>query len=461
MRTRVLAWLMCWTLAAPAWAATREQVQDTLAAALTQIRTQYVDAVDPAGLVAGGLRGLAPLAEAAGPARRDALERSIAAEARAASEQARVRLLAGEVLRFADGPAREAALGAALAGMVAGLDSYSRRITPDELKPPRASIGVELRHDQGRLVVVRPLPGGPAAGAGLRSGDEIVRVDGRPVAGLPLPEAVSLLRGEAGTPTTLTLRGPDGVSARERRIVRAPVPPPPALTWSLDGQVAILAISAFNGKTLEDTRAALDAATAQARTPVEGIVLDLRGNAGGLLDVAEQLAGMWLPANSLLASLRGRTAPNARRLVARQGDAMAGVPMAVLVDARTGAGAELLAAALQDHGRALLIGQATAGAGTVQTVLPLPQGQGALLLTSARIHRATGAPLDGVGVTPDLLLDEAARKLTIRADLVADFNVTLKQRIEAMVAAGKPGDDTARRAAVAALTNAHVRTRNP
>ena len=117
----------------------------------------------------------------------------------------------------------------------------------------------------------------------------------------------------------------------------------------------------------------------RAEAPLDGLVLDLRGNAGGLLDVAEQIGGMLLPAGTEIAKLSGRTPNNARRLVSGQGDVTSGQPIVVIVDARTAAGAEIVAAALQEHGRALVVGQKTAGAGTIQTLLPLPGGQGGLL----------------------------------------------------------------------------------
>ncbi len=128
--------------------------------------------------------------------------------------------------------------------------------------------------------------------------------------------------------------------------------------------------------------------------------------------------------------------------------------MVILVDARTGAGAEIVAAALQDHGRGLLIGARTAGAGTIQTVLPLPDTQGALVVTSARVYRSDGTPLDRDGVTPDLLLDSATGRITVRAAIAADFNQPMAQRIRAALAAAPAGADLARLAALTALQGA-------
>lgn len=188
-------------------------------------------------------------------------------------------------------------------------------------------------------------------------------------------------------------------------------------------------------------------------TPRE-MALDLRGNAGGLLDAAELVAGMVLPEGSEIGSLRGRTPDNARTLRARAPLVQQGVPVVVLVDHRTGAGAEIVAAALQDHGRALLIGTATLGAGTIQTVRSLPGNQGALVITTARVHRADGARLDSVGVAPDMLLDKTGRRVTLRTDIAADFNSALAQKVRTAVASAPDGADTALLAALTALTAA-------
>ncbi|AUZ20197.1 hypothetical protein AL509_29870 [Achromobacter xylosoxidans] len=190
------------------------------------------------------------------------------------------------------------------------------------------------------------------------------------------------------------------------------------------------------------------------RRAAGGLVLDLRGNAGGLLDAAEQVAGLALPEGSVIGSLRGRAPDNVRALRARDPLVPRGVPMVVLVDRRTAAGAEIVAAALQDHGRALLIGAKTLGAGTIQTVLPLPAGQGALIVTTHRVHRANGARLDGTGVAPDMRLDEAKRRITVRDDIAADFNGALAQRVRDAVAGAPAGADVALLAARAALAHA-------
>ncbi len=440
-------------LASPASALSRLEIEATLAAAMTQVADQYVDPVGSRMLAVHGLRALAVLPGADAPARRAAIEQAVQAEHQAEGLAPQTRILADEILRFGDGAAREAALYAALRGMMASLDPYSRVASRAELAPPPASVGLELSLRNGALTVVRPLPGGPGERAGIQAGDIVVSVDGQPTAGLPLPEAVALLRGATGTRPALALRRPGTAGTIMAQPVRGPVQAPPTVQWERDGAVALIRVSGFDSRTGAQLRESLDAA-ARAGAPLAGLVLDLRGNAGGLLEVAEQVAGMALPEGATIGGLRGRTPANAHPLRARDALLPHDVAVVVLVDQRTGAGAEIVAAALQDHGRALLIGAQTAGAGTIQTVLPLPAGQGALVVTTARVYRANGARLDAAGVTPDMLLDEATRRITVRADLAADFNSALAQRVRTAVARAPAGADTARLAALTALADA-------
>lgn len=365
--------------ATPAAALERQEIETTLAAAMTQVVNQYVDPLDAGALTVRGLRALGALPEAAAPSRQAGIEQAILAGRQAEGITPQTRILAGEIL---------------------------------------------------------------------------TRVDGRATAGLPLPEAVALLRGAPGTRPMLTLRRPGTAGAIMAPPVRGPVQAPPTVRWELDGAVAVIRNSAFDSRTGGQLRDAVDAAATRAAAPLAGLVLDLRGNAGGLLDAAEQVAGLALPEGSVIGSLRGRAPDNVRALRARDPLVPRGVPMVVLVDRRTAAGAEIVAAALQDHGRALLIGAKTLGAGTIQTVLPLPSGQGALIVTTHRVHRANGARLDGTGVAPDMRLDEAKRRITVRDDIAADFNGALAQRVRDAVAGAPAGADVALLAARAALAHA-------
>ncbi|SOE50419.1 Carboxyl-terminal protease [Orrella dioscoreae] len=443
-RHRILALLAALTIPFAAWAGPREDIEETLTAAVVQIQSHYVDAVSTRQVTLAGLRSLAPLLQPA------ALQLAIRTQEKAKGVTPQVRVLTDTLMRVPDSE-REAALKAALRGMLAGLDTHSRLVAPAEFKPPPASVGLELQMTQGRLTVVRALPGGPAEQAGLRGGDVIVAVDETLTDGMRLAEAVTLLRGEVGTPVILKVQRIGESTTLKMTLVRAPLPAPPSVSWEREGGIAVIRIAAFNQRTAADFSAALNAAADQVSVPLQGLVLDLRGNAGGLLNVAEQVGGLLLPSGTLIGSLRGRSAQNARRLVARGGEIVPGLRMSVLVDGRTGAGAELVAGALQDHGRALLIGERTAGAGTVQTVLPLPREEGGLLLTSARMVRATGAGVEEDGVVPDVVHAAGTRQLVVRDDLLAGFDKALAWRIQAAVAQAGAEADVVRVAAMAAM----------
>lgn len=448
-RHRALALLAAVTIPFTAWAGPREDIEDTLTAAVVQIQTHYVDAVSSRQVMLSGLHSLAPLVQPA------ALQLAIRAQEKAKGVTPQVRVLTDTLMRVPDSE-RDAALKTVLSGMMTGLDTYSRLVAPVEFKPPPASVGLELQMTQGRLTVVRALPGGPAKKAGLQGGDVIVAVDETQTEGMRLAEAVALLRGDVGTPVVLQVQRIGEAVPLKMTLERAPLPAPPSVLWEREGDIAVVRIAAFNPRTAADFRAALNAAADQVSAPLQGFVLDLRGNAGGLLDVAEQVSGLLLPSGTVIGTLRGRSAQNARRLVAKGGEIAPGLRMSVLVDGRTGAGAELVAGALQDHGRAFLIGERSAGAGTVQTVLPLPREEGGLLLTSARMVRATGAGIEGDGVVPDLVHDAETGQFVVREDLVAGFDQALVSRVQAAVARAGASVDKVSVAAVAALG----RTRN-
>lgn len=435
-------------LIAPAASTPRGQVETTITVAATQVAEHYVDVVDPRALFIHGLRALANMMGAPGSRGRRTLDAAIQAEATAIGFKPQADILIKEIMRFRPGRERDAALAASLRGMMAGLDPHSRLLLPAELTPPAASVGLELTVQDGALTVVRPLPGGPGERAGIQAGDVLAGIEGRHTAGLPLPEAVALLRGASGTSPVIRIERRGAPTPFTVRPVRGPVRPPPSLRWDLEGRIAVIKISAFDGNTHANFQAALDAAAARAGAPLEGLVIDLRGNPGGLLDAAEQFGGMLLPAGTEIGSLRGRTPADARRFVSRQGDITSGLPIAVIVDSRTSAGAEIVTGALQDHERALVVGEKTAGAGTVQTVLPLPEGQGVLVVTTARVHRPTGAALDGAGVAPDLVLDAESGLLTPRSGTGSKLDAEAESQIASAVSTASSGTDTARLAAL-------------
>jgi carboxyl-terminal processing protease len=287
-----------------------------------------------------------------------------------------------------------------------GLDPYSRYIDARSRESERAGaggsfggVGLEVRSGDGAVRVVAPTPGGPAARAGLAPGDLIVRVDEQPLAGLALADAVARLRGQPGTAVSLTIQraGADPFTVSlTRETVRRPL-----LRWSMEGEVLVLRLASFSGPASASIAQAV-AQAAHQRQPA-AVVLDLRGNPGGLLDEAVAVADAFL-ARGEIVSLRGGNPARQRSWQANEDELLAGVPMAVLIDGRSASASELVADALQANGRATVMGQRSFGKGSVQVTFGLGENRGAVKLTTSLYHGPSGQTVDHSGVNPDIEL---------------------------------------------------------
>lgn len=262
-------------------------------------------------------------------------------------------------------------------------------------------LGLEVQAGEGGAVrVVAPMPDSPAARAGVEPGDLIVRVDDQPLAGLPLAEAIARMRGQPGTPVLLTIQR--GGAEREftlaltRDTIRRQV-----VRWSMEGDVLVLRLATFSGPAFASLEKAIAEATAQAAPAA--VVLDLRGNPGGLLQEAVRVADAFLGQGEIV-SLRGSTPGRQRAWQADAGELLAGVPMVLLIDGRSASASELVADALQAHGRATVMGQRSFGKGSVQTTYFLGEQRGALKLTTALYYGPSGHTVHRVGVAPDIEL---------------------------------------------------------
>lgn len=287
------------------------------------------------------------------------------------------------------------------------LDPYSRYLDPvahgnDRVESTGSfgGLGIEIEAGDGVVRVVSPTPGGPAARAGVQAGDFIVRIDDHPLTGVPLADAVAKMRGQPGTNVSLTLRRA-GISnewtvALTRDTIRRQV-----LRWNMEGEILVLRLRTFSGAVTASLNDAIAEATA-AHAP-RGVVLDLRGNTGGLLREGILTADAFLAKGDIV-SLRGRTASNQRTWQADAAELLAGVPMVVLIDDRSASASELVAAALQENGRAELMGRKSYGKGSVQTTYPLGENKGALKLTTAFYHGPSGRTVQKAGIDPDIEL---------------------------------------------------------
>ncbi|MFM7108564.1 MAG: S41 family peptidase [Planctomycetaceae bacterium] len=327
----------------------------------------------------------------------------------------------------------DALVAAAVDGAVATLDENSAWLRGDGQRELEAAldqrfggVGLELAIDDrtGGLTVATPLPGGPAARAGIGAGDRVTAIDGHSTAGMALRDAVARLRGEPGAPVTLSVAPGDGATdsgdaaARDVRLVREVVQvesvegdrrlPDGTWDWWLEGEpgIALVRITGFGERTAAELEEALARVAAGQFSdagppkPLRGVVIDLRGNPGGLVTAAVDVCDLFLD-EGVIVSTRGRRQPtrdgvatppqDVRR--ANAGAVLAGVPIALLVDGMTASAAEIVAACLQDHGRARVVGSRTYGKGTVQSILPLAGG-GLLKLTTSEYLRPDGTSID-------------------------------------------------------------------
>lgn len=296
---------------------------------------------------------------------------------------------------------------AALTKMLASLDPYTSfldseqyRFTREQTQGEFGGLGIEvvLDEESGLVRVVAPIDGSPAAEAGLQPGDLISRIDDLPVKGLKLHDAVARMRGPVGTSVVLTVRRGREAALRVR-LVRDIVQIR-SVRHRLEGDIGYIRIATFN----QQTSTALDEAVEELRREsggrLAGAVIDLRNNLGGLLDQAVNVSDRLLESGDIV-SVRGRKAVENRNYSGSPGELLPGLPIVLLVNSGSASASEIVAGALQDYGRALLMGVRTYGKGSVQTLSPLP-GDVGLRLTTARYYRPFGALVDCFGVTPDV-----------------------------------------------------------
>lgn len=304
----------------------------------------------------------------------------------------------------------------ALRGLLSDLDPHSAYLEKDaaealldDTRGEYIGIGVETeRRPDDTLLVVAPIDGTPAHRAGLRAGDVIVAIDGEPLSGNTTPHHD--LRGEAGEPVTITITRTGELEPRDMTIVREAIRVASVSSRLLEPGYGYLRISTFQTDTGPQMRRQLRKLAEEAEVPMRGLVLDLRSNPGGLLSAAVEAADALLD-EGLIVRTQGRLPYSNASFHAKPGDLIKGAPVIVLVDTGTASAAEVLAGALRDHGRASVMGSRTYGKGSVQTVVPLDNGD-SIKLTTARYYTPSGSSIQARGIRPDIVLrGEAARGL--------------------------------------------------
>src|SRR5436309_2277279 len=265
-------------------------------------------------------------------------------------------------------------------------------------------LGIEVSMENGLVKVVSPIDDTPAAHAGLKPGDLITHLDGNAVQGLTLPEAVEKMRGPINSDINLTIRR-EGREPFDVKLTRANIKIQSVRSHLEGNNIGYIRITSFNEQTDVGLNNAMKNLKQQANNKLLGVVLDLRNNPGGLLDQAVAVSDAFLEKGEIV-STRGRRSDDAQRYNARAGDIAAGLPMAILINSGSASASEIVAGALQDHHRAILLGTRTFGKGSVQTIIPLA-GHGAMRLTTARHYTPSGRSIQAKGIDPDILVEAA------------------------------------------------------
>jgi len=298
----------------------------------------------------------------------------------------------------------------AVRGMLAELDPHSQFLDPREYEEIRINtsgtytgVGLELQPDEGRVGVVTPIEGTPAERAGIKAGDAILTIDGELVDHANVNRAILRMRGPAGSHVALTVAREGHAEPLAFNLQRTAVDVHSVRSRLLDDGYGYLRISQFSDTTAKDLRREFLHLNQATPDGLRGLVLDLRDNPGGVLDAAIDVADSFLDAG-LIVTASGRTRDATFRHDASPGDLLAGAPLVILVNGGSASASEIVAGALQAHGRATIVGTRTFGKGSVQTVMPLSGGQ-AIKLTTSRYFTPSGASIQGQGITPDVLLD--------------------------------------------------------
>ncbi|EEE35570.1 carboxy-terminal-processing protease [Rhodobacteraceae bacterium KLH11] len=334
----------------------------------------------------------------------------------------------------------EELIEAAIDGMLTSLDPHSSYLSPDDAEQMRVQtrgefggLGIEVTQEEGFVKVVSPIDDTPADEAGIEAGDFITHVDGESVLGLTLDKAVDLMRGPVGSEIVITVVREGEPEPFDVTIIRDTIKLT-AVRARTEGTSVVLRVTTFNDQTYPNLKEGLEEQIEEAGgiENVNGVVLDLRNNPGGLLTQAIKVSDAFLDEGEIV-STRGRDPEDGERFNATPGDLTAGKPLVVLINGGSASASEIVAGALQDHHRAIVIGTKSFGKGSVQTVMPL-RGDGAMRLTTSRYYTPSGRSIQALGVSPDIIVeqprnrpgdeeeDEANARTRSEADLRGSLN---------------------------------------
>ena len=304
---------------------------------------------------------------------------------------------------------------AAIDGMLSSLDPHSSYLSPEDAEEMRTQtrgefggLGIEVTQEEGFVKVVSPIDGTPADVAGIEAGDFITGVDGENLMGLTLDEAVEKMRGPVGSEITITVVREGVEQPFEVSIVRDTITLT-AVRSRIEGETVVLRLVTFSDQTYPNLKEQLAEKVEEAggMDNVNGFVIDLRNNPGGLLNQAIAVSDAFLDAGEIV-STRGRAPEDGQRWNAEEGDLTEGKPIVVLINGGSASASEIVAGALQDHRRAIVVGTKSFGKGSVQTVMPL-RGDSAMRLTTQRYYTPSGRSIQALGISPDIIVQQPRR----------------------------------------------------
>ena len=326
---------------------------------------------------------------------------------------------------------------AAIDGMLSSLDPHSSYLSPQDAEDMRVQtrgefggLGIEVTQEDGFVKVVSPIDGTPADAAGIKAGDFITHVDGESMLGLTLDKAVEMMRGPVGSEIVITVVREGEPKPFDVSIVRDTITLT-AVRARTEQDAVVLRVTTFNEQTYKELEKRLkeQADKLGGLDKAQGIVLDLRNNPGGLLNQAIKVADAFLDKGEIV-STRGRNPEDGERFNAEPGDLANGKPIVVLINGGSASASEIVAGALQDHRRAILVGTQSFGKGSVQTVVPL-RGEGAMRLTTARYYTPSGRSIQALGVAPDIVVEQPPRTAAAEGAQEEDTGNARRRRSEA------------------------------
>jgi carboxyl-terminal processing protease len=314
--------------------------------------------------------------------------------------------------------------------MLAGLDPHSGYMDAKSFRDMQAQtrgefggLGIEVTMEEGLVKVVAPIDETPAAKAGIMANDIITHLNEEPVQGLTLDQAVEKMRGSVNTKIKLKIMRKGQDKPVEVSIIRDIIRVRSVRSRLEGNDVGFIRVTQFNEQTTDGLKKAISDLTTQSGNKLKGFVIDLRNNPGGLLDQAISVSGAFLEKGEIV-STRGRNAQETQRFTARAGDLSKGKPLIVLINGGSASASEIVAGALQDHRRATVIGTRSFGKGSVQTIIPLGSGHGALRLTTARYFTPSGRSIQAKGISPDIeVLQEVPEELKARTDTAGEASL--------------------------------------